>query len=358
MILNALTIHHLRNIVSAKFQLHPQCNVFYGPNGSGKTSLLEAIYMLGSGRSFRTREISPLITHGEDSLTLFAETALEDTISIQKSLAESIQVRINYQSCHTTSKLARLMPIQLFYQDIFQIMDAGPMVRRTLLDWGLFHVEPSYLQIWKNYRTVLKQRNALLKQKARREQFAPWDQQLVTLATTLDEMRSKYFDQWIKVFDEVLTEISDISCQLHYYKGWDKKESGKSLNEILQEQFTTDIQYQFTHSGPHQADIVVDTSSKKAKTLFSRGEQKITLIALKIAQAQLLTKDCVYLFDDLAAELDEKHIKRIVVYLSKISGQFFFTTIDKSLVKILQEYLKVNLFHIQKGSILPTSTEV
>ena len=351
MILRDLKIHHLRNISSANLTFHPHANLFFGPNGSGKTSLLEAIYILSCGHSFRTREISPLITHGKEVLTLFAQTADDETISIQKSLSAPIQVRLNRQPCRSSSELAHALPCQVFYQDIFQIMDAGPSTRRTLLDWGLFHVEPSYHALWKNYRLVLKQRNALLRQKANPSLFVPWDQQLISIGMELDRLRSVYFNQWIAEFEDILLEISDVRCQLSYYKGWDKRETGKSLETTLTEQIANDRLHQYTHSGPHQADIFVKSSSTKAKLLFSRGEQKIVLIALKLAQARLLTKNCSYLFDDLAAELDTEHLQRLIGYLAKTNGQLFFTGMDDYMVKLLEKGLEIGAHQIKNGVV-------
>lgn len=326
--LTELNIHNLRNIASARLNLHPQRNIFYGANGSGKTSLLEAIYLLSSGHSFRTREISPLIKDDEQILTVFARTSTNESISIQKELAGPTQVKLNMHACYSSSELAHFLPCQVFYQDIFQIIDAGPGVRRALLDWGVFHVEQSYNSIWKKYRLVVKQRNALLRQRAVASQFIPWDMQLVNLATELDRMRSAYFEQWSHGFQDILARLTDVPCTISYYKGWDRKQIGHDLKTILQEQLETDLNRQYTQAGAHQADIVFDLSSKKAKRLLSRGQQKIVLIALKLAQASLLEFECVYLFDDVHAELDSIHFLKLVDELSSIKGQIFFTGID------------------------------
>jgi DNA replication and repair protein RecF len=338
-----LNIHHFRNISSVHIDLHRRCNLFTGVNGSGKTTVLEAIYLLSSGHSFRTREISPLVSHDEQSLTVFAHTATNDSISIQKSLLGPTLVKRNRQPCHRSSDLARFLPCQVFYQDIFQIIDAGPATRRALLDWGLFHVEPSYHSIWKNYRAVLKQRNALLRRKEKQQYVVPWDKQLVSLAIDLDRLRSEYFNQWKIVFQKFLSQLTDVPCTIHYYKGWDKKHTNKSLSTILSEQFEADVHRQYTSSGPHQADIFFDLSSKKAKLLLSRGQQKIVLIALKLAQASLVKTQCLYLFDDLSAELDTHHLSRLVACLSEVQGQLFLTAMDDTTIQMLDDALELTL---------------
>ncbi|HHT0594574.1 TPA: DNA replication/repair protein RecF [Legionella anisa] len=326
MILSELKIHHLRNISSVHLDLSPRFNFVFGPNGSGKTSILEGLYLLSCGHSFRSREISPIITYDQPSLTVFARSQQQETISIQKSYSEPTQIKLNNQFCSTTSQLAYALPCQIFYADIFQIIDAGPSERRSLLDWGLFHVKHNYHSIWKEYRRVLKQRNALLKQNAPHIHFIPWDKQLGHLANQLNLLREEYFNQWEQEFIHVLSELSHLDCTITYYKGWDKKNSGKDLEQVLTESFTSDIHKSYTQFGAHQADILIEINQNMAKQVLSRGQQKIILISLRLAQANLLQQDCLYLIDDLPAELDEAHQIKLMNYLAKRKGQYVITS--------------------------------
>ncbi|CDZ76163.1 DNA replication and repair protein RecF [Legionella massiliensis] len=334
MTLAQLQIQNLRNIRSARYNFHPHLNLIIGANGSGKTSFLEAIYLLGSGHSFRTREISPLVSHDKDQLTVFARTNDEQSISIQKSLTSATQVRLNSYPCQTTSELAYFLPCQVFYQDLFQIIDAGPSVRRSLLDWGLFHVEPSYHNLLKEYKRALKQRNALLRQKAQLRYFEPWNKIISELALNLDNFRSGYFSQLQDEFKRILQQLTDIDCDIGYYKGWDRKGTNKELAKILIESHDSDLQRQYTHYGPHQADILIDSHHLKAKQFLSRGQQKIILIAIKLAQTVLMGKPCTFLFDDLTAELDNAHLDRLFELIFTLEGQFFITAINKDSIAI------------------------
>ena len=278
MILTELKIHHLRNITSAQLGLNSRFNFISGANGSGKTSVLEALYLLSCGHSFRSREISPIISHGQSTFTVFARAAQQETISIQKSSAQPTQIKLNNQFCSTTSQLAYSLPCQIFYADIFQIIDAGSAVRRSVLDWGLFHVKPYYLSLLKDYKRVLKHRNALLKKHAPYAHFVPWDQQLSQLAVQLDVVRKDYFVHWEQEFTKVLSELTDLRCELSYFKGWDKKDSGKDLQQILAESFDSDNHKSYTQHGAHQADLLIESNTSKAKQFLSRGQQKIILI--------------------------------------------------------------------------------
>jgi DNA replication and repair protein RecF len=329
MILTDLKIHHLRNISSVHLVLNSRFNVIIGPNGSGKTSILEALYLLSCGHSFRSREISPIISHNQSALTVFGRAQEQDTISIQKSISEPTQIKLNNQFCTSTSQLAYALPCQIFYSDIFQIIDAGPSVRRSVLDWGLFHVKHNYLTVWKEYKKVLKHRNALLKKHAPYEYFVPWDKQMNQLANQLDDLRQDYFKQWQVKFYNVLHQLTDSTCTIEYFKGWDKKQTGKPLDQILAEHFTGDNQKLYTQYGAHQADIYIESNELKAKQVLSRGQQKIILIALKLAQGELLAHDCLYLFDDLVSELDDIHQQKLLNYLANQKGQYVITSVNK-----------------------------
>jgi DNA replication and repair protein RecF len=350
MSLQRLDIHQVRNVSSARLDLNPRFNVFFGPNGSGKTTLLESIYLLGSGHSFRARETEALVSYDAPDLSVFGEMIKGDSISIKKTKSKTI-VSLNKQKCCRSSDLARYFPCQVFYQDIFEIMDAGPAVRRSLLDWGLFHASLDYHTVWKDYKRVLKQRNTLLRQSAHRKQFAPWDEQLVCLSQALHEFRAAYFEAWFHAFNEILPVLTSFSCTLAYDKGWDKKNENKGLDEILEQQFAMDLQRQYTHSGAHQADVLFEARGKKAKQTLSRGQQKMVLIALKLAQAKLLPDACAYLFDDVTTELDEIHINGLFEALEQIQGQIFFTSIRPDLFKKTPGLDKAAFFQLSAGSV-------
>lgn len=320
-----LHIHNLRNILQARIHLDPHINFIIGNNGSGKTSFLEAIYLLSSGHSFRNRDIVSLVSHQQQQLTVFAKTCDEQTLSIQKSNHQTTIAKINGTPCLTNSELASFLPCQVFYQDIFQIMDAGPAYRRSLLDWGVFHVEPNYLSVWKNYKRSLKQRNTLLKQKASKQLISPWNQQLSIFSDLLHVFRQRYLDQIKEKFEICLAKISSIECQLSYYKGWDRREDGFSLEQILEKNYESDCLRQFTQYGAHHADILFQYEFGKAKSILSRGQQKMILFALKFAQAQLLSDKSIVLIDDLTSELDQVHVDTIMNLIQDMDCQTYIS---------------------------------
>jgi DNA replication and repair protein RecF len=335
MTLQTLQISCLRHFEHHQWSFHPRINVIHGPNGSGKTTCLEAIYLLTAGHSFKTRETHPLVTQGHSELTIFGRWLDEQTVSLRKSTHHSTQVRINHQPCSSSSELARRCPTQVFYQDIFDIMDAGPSVRRSLLDWGMFHVKHDYLALWKSYYHLLKQRQALLKIKAPYALCLPWDKQLSDVGECLNELRQAYFNEWHEAFIGKLAQLTVVQSDLRYYRGWNRKNAPVSLLTLLKENYDRDCYRQMTHAGPHQADLLFETDSDKSKQILSRGQQKMTLLALKFAQADLLEQPCLYLMDDMTSELDDFHLQRLFALIEQQKGQFFFTTTMPSLLEPL-----------------------
>lgn len=174
----------------------------------------------------------------------------------------------------------------------------------------------------------MKQRNALLRQTADYRSFVPWDAQLIQLAAEIHLMRSEYFTLLALKFQEILARLANIECSLEYYKGWDPRNTGANLEEIFVRQFAQDLKYQYTQSGAHQADLIFTLPKHKARQILSRGQQKIVLTALKLAQGILCGDSCIYLLDDIAAELDARRLDNLLCCLEDIPGQFLITAID------------------------------
>lgn len=347
--IKTLKINNLRNINSAKLDINPKFNFIVGDNGSGKTTTLEAFYLLCTGKSFKTRESSHLISKGKGQMTVFASLEETHQVSIQKDLHSNTKIQFNGSPCKTTSEIAYQLPCLIFYQDIFNIIDAGPSIRRALLDWGMFHVKHSYLQLWQQYNKLLKHRNALLRKQANYEEFLPWDNMLVERAEQLDELRTLYFKQLKKTFTEVLKKITNVEVDIAYYKGWDRQNKGESLISIFKQSYQQDVKQKYTKYGAHHADIDISSCELgKVKKTYSRGQQKAILFALKISQGLLLEKDCLYLIDDLSSELDDSHIKNIFCLLDELKGQFVITSISE-LNKYVNKNIEINKFKVEKG---------
>jgi len=328
MILETLELRQFRCFQQIKLNLHPRCNVLVGGNGQGKTTILEAIYLLSRGQSFRTRLNAPLIQFDTEAFALKATSTQADEMVIQKTARSWRKIELNQKPCQRWSDLSRLLPCLVFHQDLFQIIDASAELRRRLLDWGLFYAHPEYQKLWGDCKRVLMQRNAVLKRGGSGQVLEPWNQNFVQLSLALDSLRKAYFEQMNILFINYLQDFPDLNCKLEYYNGWDRVKQNSDLMEVLIEQEHLDLKQMYTRSGPQRADIRFLTEHGRGKLEWSRGQQKIILILLKLAQAQLLARPAWILMDDLAAELDKSHLQTIYQRLTKIPGQFFLTALD------------------------------
>lgn len=348
MTLERLWVRCLRNIEEVDIELHTRCNVFVGENGSGKTTLLEAIYLLSRGQSFRIRRTQPLIQFEQPELTVFGKTLDEQRILVVKSRKGHTKVLLNDRLCARVSELAKLIPCQLFHQDLFQIIDATPQIRRRLLDWGLFYLYPDYAIIYRDFQRVLQQRNLVLKQKGSMQELRAWNDGFVDLAEKLDAYRQNYAGQLQQGLQKAIDSISSaLACHLVYQRGWDEK---ISLANVLIEQETFDRKIGYTHAGPHHADLSFLSDHGKGKWEWSRGQQKLLLILLKIAQSQLFQRECIFLFDDLHAELDQTRMHALYHQIGQLPGQSIFTTLDDS-ASHLPIFADSRWFYLHQGRI-------
>jgi DNA replication and repair protein RecF len=350
MILESLSIRDFRNLSAIQMQMHPRCNVFVGANGQGKTSVLEAIHLLTRGQSFRTRVTSPLIKFHSKSLAIQAKTFAGDSIYLQKDIKGMTKILLNEKRCQRVSELTHLFPCQLFYQDLFHIIDTSSQIRRKLLDWGVFYQNPEYLSIWQSFKRTLLQRNMCLKQRQSLEALRVWNQGFVDWSEQVTECRQCYFQSLKAIFDAYVAQLPKLDCQLSYYKGWD---GAKDLHDALLQQETIDRKLLYTHSGPQHADILFMTTQGKGKLEWSRGQQKMILILLKLAQATLLNRPCIYLLDDLMAELDHESVLHVYQQLHQVQGQLFITTLNEE-AQNLDFFQNSRWFYLNDGQIIKT----
>ncbi len=360
MSVRTLAIEGFRNIAVLKVELSARTNIFYGANGSGKTSILEAVHLLSLARSFRTGKFRHYINHDADSCTLFAEVdsvAAGTTlpVGLQRGRDGELRIRVSGENIDSASTLAELLPVQLLNSDTFLLLEGSPAVRRQFIDWGGFHSDQRFFLAWKAVKRTLKQRNSLLKYgKLDPHVRATWDREFIRHAEALDGFRQAYIDILLPCFEQVLTELIDIDdLTLQYYRGWDRK---RSLDEVLRDGFERDKGLGFTQMGPQRADLRVRVRGVAANEILSRGQQKLVVSALKVAQGQILRqlsgRDCVFLIDDLPAELDKNHRRKLCRLLSDMNCQLLLTCVEADAFDgCWQQQTEVKDFHIRDGDL-------
>ena len=344
-----------RNLAELDLEFSPCFNFIYGPNGSGKSSLLEAIYFLSLGRSFRSSLASRAIRYDAKSFSLFSVILgqCSTTLGLEKIRQGKTKIKIG-NNTNSVSELAKLLPLQLINPNSYQLLSGGPRARRQFIDWGVFHVEPKFFQVWQRFQQVLKQRNAALQQQVPINQIKIWDLELIEAANEITILREKYIQQLIPLITEILDKLLTLEgLSIDFYQGWDKK---ISLGLILINSISRDYKLAYTQFGPHRADLLIKLNGNPVYEVLSRGEQKLLTCALQLAQGILLKKitekSCIYLFDDLFAELDPAKQNMLMHLLHNLDAQVFITVIEETLVKELETSALAKIFQVEHGKII------
>jgi len=357
-----LEISCFRNLSSVAIDLAPGLNTFYGDNGAGKTALLEAVHLLCRGRSFRTQKTQTLIQHGMDQLVVRAviddEARGPTTLAISKDRPARTEMRLNGEMERRLSEVARLTPLQVMLPDIADLVFGSPAKRRSWLDWGTFHVKPSYLETLRKYLRAVKQRNVLLKEQAATELLGPWHEEVARLGELVTSDRQEYLEALLPHFLEVLAELAPtLTLEVGYQRGWGKDET---LGKLLADSSPREVKYASTLWGPHRADVQINTDQSPAGAVLSRGQGKLVASALQIGQASLLAeserRSTVFLIDDAGAELDLAHNTRFFALLERLGGQILATTTQYPSKKHNQPGREshTGMFHVEHGSVTPT----
>lgn len=352
--IESLSISRFRNLQPAELHLSPRLNLFVGENAAGKTSLLEALFVLARGRSFRTPHLDKLIQHGHDHFQLVSRYVSVDgrplTIGMRRSDGR-LECRIAGQTVKRLSELAMLFPVQWLGGNLHALVEDGPTQRRQFLDWGLFHVKPDYLTLWKRFNKLLKQRNSALRSTADLREIRAWTPDLAETGEALHRIRSDYLDSLLAVFSSVNPRFSTLSTGVivSYQKGW---RADATYLEALEELLPGDRECGYTRAGPQRAELKFTINGRAAAEQLSRGQQKVFITTLQLAQAKHLFletgKTSLFLLDDVGSELDQANQQAVLSLLSTINAQVFVTAIEEP---VLPEHGidQIKRFHVKHG---------
>ena len=330
MTLSRLQVTDFRCLQSAQLELDPHFSLISGPNASGKTSLLEAIYVLGRGRSFRTRRLEHLMRHGFERFVVFGEVDTAHRrvpMGVEGSRA-GIRAQIDGDKPASLAELALQLPVQIIDPEVHHLIEEGPSHRRRFLDWGVFHVEQSFVGHWQRYQQVLKQRNAALKARQPRAIVSVWDSDLVRSGELLTAARSRYVVALSPCAQSIGRNLLGMDLSLTYRSGWSKD---NSMAEALEQSWSHDQDTGATQIGPHRAELAIRLDGTAVKDRVSRGQQKLLAAALLIAQIKLFPEASPVqpslLLDDPAAELDDERLGGLIQEVSSQSVQLIVTTL-------------------------------
>jgi DNA replication and repair protein RecF len=349
MSLAELRVENLRCIESATLHFSPELNLIAGANGAGKTSILEAIFLLGRGRSFRTRSTERLIRHHQPALTVFG---LTDDLPPKRAGIEvasdgGTRARIDGENAASLLELTGVLPVQAIDPEIHKLVDQGPERRRRWLDWLVFHVEPTFGMHWARYNRALKQRNAALRTGA--GEISAWDGELIPHGVAITEARQRALEKLIPCLNQTFERFGGLDVQVGFTTGW---LAGTSFEDALRTHADRDRARGTTTVGPHRADVTLRRSQRIARETLSRGQQKLTAVAMIVSQLRLLHDEqklhAVLLLDDPAAELDVKNLQRLFDELTSLRCQMIATSLTQETA--LFQAPKAT-FHVEHGSV-------
>jgi DNA replication and repair protein RecF len=348
-VLRRFSISDFRCIEHAELELDPDINFVLGRNGSGKTSLLEAMYFLGHGRSFRTHLRAHLIRSGLTGFTLSGVTESDLRMGVGLS-GRALTSRIGGQDAGSFADLAAALPIQSIDPGIHRLIEEGSARRRRLLDWGVFHVKHPYLDHWRRYHRALNQRNAALRSAATDRMVCAWDSELSTAAIDLDHGREAYVADLQPIFREVGADLLGGSADFSYRRGWPDAEG---LASVLSRSLQTDRAAKSTRSGPHRADLVFRFEGAIARDVVSRGQQKLLATAFVLAQMELKSRQdparkAVLLLDDPCAELDVDNLGKLLRRAQSAHAQLVISALTKD---DLPPGMTGRMFHVERGVV-------
>jgi len=354
MALKSLEIRDFRCITHAQFEIDPRFTLIVGENASGKTSLLEALFFLSSGRSFRSPQVDSLVRTGASDFMVVGQvegtSGATTTLGVRGSKGGS-EIRLGGQPARGFAQMATALPVQIIDPEVHRLVEDGPAVRRRFLDWGVFHVEPSFVGAMRRYQRALKQRNAALKIRRPPAEVRLWDTDFVESGLQVTEQRSVYLRNLAPYVRSFGKELLGLEVEVSLHQGWAME---KRIEVALDEAWQRDLQRATTTIGAHRADVAIKVAGIGARDRISRGQQKLLAACLLLAQIQhrseLGGSQTTLLLDDPAAELDVDNLQRLLELVVRIPAQLVVTALDPSRLDL---HLPGRSFHVKQGKVTP-----
>lgn len=357
MFVKKLRLSGFRNYKSEEFDFMPATNILYGNNAQGKTNALEALYLFSIGKSFRTQQDRELINFDESFTRLcveFDDKTRTNEIEIVIRRDRKKQIKINDVPISKMGDLIGRFCVILFSPDELNLTKGSPNARRRFLDIALSQMRPKYYHILRRYNKVLEQRNNLIKklrfspENSAKETLFVWNEKLAEYGMAIIEYRKNFIEKLYNFSKQIHFEISGENFEIKYKSAFQTKEEFK---EKLDTSIEKEIEQGFTLYGPHRDDLDIYIEGKDIKTYGSQGQHRSAVLALKLAQADMIYEDMgeypVLLLDDIMSELDST---RRAYLVGKIKNkQVIITCTDADEVGIENG---TNLIHIENGKII------
>lgn len=344
---------NFRNIRHADLKCDSPVVVFRGGNGAGKTSLLEALYLVARGRSFRGGRHGSVTTEGAKStrveLKVLAPDGSANVLGYQREHGGVLRWFDGVPDL-TKAQWRERFSLKLVGENCQILLQGDPGLRRALLDWNLSHVEPDFQAQVEKLRRIVVQRNAWLRSRGRSGPRV-WDTPFVEQAERVHEGRVRYIEQWRSRFLSLCHSFPFLrEADIKLSPGWP---SDCSLREALAASRVTEETRGYTVVGPGRADFQVIDGGKR-REIWSRGQQKVIVILLQLAadsvQIQNGFRPAIWLLDDLASDLDSPTLERVWDLYLATNSQIFVTRIAERLSRLPADSSQL-VFHVEQGNV-------
>ncbi len=355
-IIEKLHILRFRNLDNQYIEPNTNINLFIGGNGQGKTNLIEALYYLGHNRSFKSKNIKDVVPLEKKFLQI--DAVVDDVRVLLKKSKNKNTILFNQQKVFSNSKLTHLMPTQIISPDRGFVVGGTPKLKRSYLDWGVFHVRPELLKTYKSYNKALKNINALLTNN-KTKQLDYWLAQISTLSVEISSARAEYIHKLQKTPFVPLKELVKQNNKFDFrlQSGWTKDTNHldqESVYKYLIKNRGSFAKIKHLNYGPHKATVDYYLNNQKEQHL-SRGEQKKLSMLYWIMQVLMLVElniKPIVLIDDISSELDQEKINSILGFLAKLEVQIFITDIGNKSLPV--DNKRASIYQIDRGIIVKT----
>ena len=359
--LTRVAARNFRLFGALEFKPRPGLNLITGANASGKTTILEAIYLLGRAQSFRSAPA--LLAGGEGAHwqvrgDFISGAGAPETSTEVSWSAEGVQIQIQHAT-GTVADLVRRFAAQILEPDSHRLLQDGPVYRRRYLDWGVFHVEHRFFPAWRRYRRALKQRNQALRTGAPDSEVVAWNPELIESGEEVGALRTAHLSALNAPLGAALARLlPGLEWSLSLNHGW---AAGQGLGDALGGALPHDRRQASTTVGPHRAELQLKLAGRSSKHQISRGQQKILIAALLLAQAELIRQHTqrppALLIDDFPAELGPAFQEVLLANLLEYPGQVFVTAIEAggALSVVPKNTPKNAVFHVEHGAVSAAS---
>ncbi|TAL17497.1 DNA replication/repair protein RecF [bacterium] len=361
MVLKRILYRGFRNLSPEPLEPGPALNVFCGPNAQGKTNILEAVYLLSTLGSFRTRRVRDLITVGEN------EAEVEGIVSDGYGTArlgvhlskEGKKAFVDRKQPFSAAGYLKVFPTVFFGPGDMEMAKGDQSLRRKYLDRASFSADPSYVEKMKNYRRALAQRNEALQ--SNQQDLEPWTTFLSQAGWEICRQRSLSLGELKETVARIHRDISGGTeeIEISYKPSWKMEEGAEGLRNILLESDAEDRKRGFTHHGPHRDKVKVKLGGREISEHGSQGQHRTLVLSMKLAlllwAKEKTGSSPAFLLDDPGSELDKKRLGYLGEFLTGWKGQVFVSSVGSDDIPVNAGSVK-NVYNIESGRVAKTGT--